>query len=270
MSASRNQITLMLIFESGKAPVSIKLAKWVYILVAAAVALLVIVSVVGTINYARLSYESAERESLARENEELRRMNNKIVVLEENLQAYRQMLKQVATLAGVDLSAYGMNSDSATVTAALNNGRMTALSNLDLATPESTTRQDTPTGWPVAGYVSRTFRPTADNPKTRHLGLDIAVKTGTPVRATADGAVAFAGWDATFGWMVVVKHASDVETMYGHMDTLLVTTGQSLRFGQTLGLSGNTGVSSAPHVHYEVRVRGQAVNPEDHYGKTNH
>ena len=87
--------------------------------------------------------------------------------------------------------------------------------------------------------------------------------------ATADGEVTFAGWDDAFGWKVVLKHQNSVETMYGHNDTLLVVTGQHVRYGQTIALSGSTGVSTAPHVHYEVRVDGLPVDPEEYYGKNN-
>lgn len=263
MSTGDNHITLMLVFESGRPPVSIKLARWKYQLAIGLLAVLVLVSIFGTLNFARLSLQANERDFLLQENEELRRLNSKVVVLESNLQAYREMLHQVATLAGVDLTQYGMSAvgDSA---ATLSDTEF----NIDAGAPVSGALQPAPTGLPVRGYLSRTFRPLDENPKTRHLGVDIAVKKGTRVTATADGEVAFAGWDDTFGWMVVLKHANNVETMYGHNDTLLVATGAPVSFGQTLALSGNTGVSTAPHVHYEVRIDGKPVDPEKYYGKT--
>ncbi len=265
MSTGDNHITLMLIFDSGKAPVSIRLQRWKYQAAIGAIALLIIVSIVGTLNYARLAMHSGERDDLRRENEELKRLNSKVVVLESNLEAYRAMLKQVASLAGVDLSQYGMETTAGSTSAPLIS--QTEI-NIDPGTQATAPLQPVPTGLPVRGYLSRTFRPMEENPKTRHLGIDIAVKTGTRVTATADGEVAFAGWDDTFGWMVVLRHPNNVETMYGHNDTLLVAVGQDVRYGQAISLSGNTGVSTAPHVHYEIRENGKPVNPEDYNGKT--
>lgn len=269
MASLGQQITLMLIFETGKQPVTIKFSRLLYYVVLGVIGLLIIVSIIGTFTYAKLVVHSNEREELVQENEELRRLNSKVVLLEGNLQVYRSMLSQVATLAGIDLAQYGMEVS--------NEGAVVAESTTETVQPmpisgPGETREkpvSTPQGLPVQGFVSRTFRPTADNPKTRHLGMDIAVKTGTRVIATADGEVTFAGWDDAFGWKVVLKHPNNVETMYGHNDTLLVTTGLQVHYGQTIALSGSTGASTAPHVHYEIRVDGQPVNPEDYYGKNN-
>jgi murein DD-endopeptidase MepM/ murein hydrolase activator NlpD len=269
MSRPEQQITLMLIFETGRTPLTLKFSRLLYYTVIAVISLLIIVSIVGTFNYARLLVHSSERDQLVQENEELRRLNSKIVLLEDNLQAYRNMLNQVATLAGIDLSKFGMQIPA--------EGGSESESNQLSEEPTPITDQadinakpvSTPKGLPVQGFVSRTFRPTADNPRTRHLGIDLAVKKGTHVIATADGEVAFAGWDDAFGWKVVLKHPNNVETMYGHNDTVLVAIGQHVHYGQTIALSGSTGVSTAPHVHYEVRVDGQPVNPEEYYGKDN-
>lgn len=270
MSFGSDQITLMLIFGAGKAPVTIKFSRLMYYIVLSVVALLVLVSIVGTFTYARLVIHSNERQQLAQENEELRRLNSKIVLLENNLQAYRAMLSQVATLAGIDLTQYGMQATNQEVDSSEALGQNFEEPSLISEQAGSNTGPvGTPKGLPVQGFVSRTFRPTADNPKTRHLGIDLAVKKGTRVVATADGEVTFAGWDEAFGWKVVLQHPNNVETMYGHNDTLLVTVGQEVRFGQTIAYSGSTGVSTAPHVHYEVRVDGQPVNPEEFYGKNN-
>ena len=103
----------MLIFETGKQPVTIKFTRLLYYIVLGVVGLLVVVSIVGTFTYARLIIHSNEREELVRENEELRRLNSKIVLLEGNLQVYRNMLGQVATLAGIDLAQYGMEAPEA-------------------------------------------------------------------------------------------------------------------------------------------------------------
>ena len=97
----------------------------------------------------------------------------------------------------------------------------------------------------------------------RHFGIDLAVGAGTPVIATADGVVMVAGWDSTFGYKVILSHAGEVETIYGHNDSLTVQVGDQVRYGQTIAISGSTGVSTAPHVHYEIKRQGVSINPEE-------
>ena len=90
-------------------------------------------------------------------------------------------------------------------------------------------------------------------------GIDIA--TGTPVRAAFSGRVTFAGSLGGYGLLVKVNHGNGVETRYGHNSKILVKVGQIVEAGQVLARSGNTGVSTGPHVHFEIRKNGTAVNP---------
>lgn len=94
-----------------------------------------------------------------------------------------------------------------------------------------------------------------------HSGVDLAVPTGTPIAATAEGVVTFANWGGGYGLLVAVDHGGGVETRYGHMSKLAVMPGQQVRVGDVIGFVGSTGLSTGPHVHYEVRVNGQAVSP---------
>lgn len=94
-----------------------------------------------------------------------------------------------------------------------------------------------------------------------HNGVDLAVAYGTPIAATADGVISFANWAGGYGLLVAVDHGGGVETRYGHMSRLTVAPGQRVRVGDVLGFVGSTGLSTGPHVHYEVRVNGQAVSP---------
>lgn len=94
-----------------------------------------------------------------------------------------------------------------------------------------------------------------------HAGVDLAAQYGAPIGATAAGRVRAAGWSGGYGLMVVVDHPGGTQTVYGHMSRLAVQAGQAVRVGDVVGFVGSTGLSTGPHVHYEVRVRGQAVNP---------
>lgn len=97
--------------------------------------------------------------------------------------------------------------------------------------------------------------------RRQHAGVDLAAPVGTPIYATADGAVSKAEWFAGYGLFVSLEHGADIQTRYGHMSRLNVSNGQQVRKGDIIGYVGSTGRSTGPHLHYEVRIAGQAVNP---------
>jgi murein DD-endopeptidase MepM/ murein hydrolase activator NlpD len=95
-----------------------------------------------------------------------------------------------------------------------------------------------------------------------HTGLDLQAQTGDPVRVTANGKVTVAGWQGGYGKMVEIDHGNGLVTRYGHLSAIDVTIGQSVRIGQVIGKVGTTGRSTGPHLHYETRVDGEAVDPQ--------
>jgi len=107
------------------------------------------------------------------------------------------------------------------------------------------------------GVRSDPFRGTA----AFHPGVDIQCKTGTAVYATADGVVDKAERSGGYGNLVEIDHGRGIQTRYGHLSRILVTAGQHITRGQLVALSGSTGRSTGPHLHYEVRIDGRAVNP---------
>ncbi len=96
---------------------------------------------------------------------------------------------------------------------------------------------------------------------TYHKGIDWATPTGTAVMASSAGTVVKAGWGSGYGYVVYINHADGRQTRYGHLSKVLVTTGQTVSQGQKIALSGNTGVSTGPHVHFEILINGTQVNP---------
>jgi murein DD-endopeptidase MepM/ murein hydrolase activator NlpD len=94
-----------------------------------------------------------------------------------------------------------------------------------------------------------------------HKGIDIPGPVGTPIYATADGIVNRAGWASGYGNLVQISHGGGLETRYGHMSKLVAAPNSYVRRGQLIGLMGSTGRSTGSHLHYEVRVDGQAINP---------
>jgi murein DD-endopeptidase MepM/ murein hydrolase activator NlpD len=94
-----------------------------------------------------------------------------------------------------------------------------------------------------------------------HAGLDLAAAAGTPIVAAADGRVVSAGWDGGYGQAVEVAHAAGVKTRYGHMSRIATYVGQVVRRGQVIGYVGSSGLSTGPHLHFEVLKNGHPVNP---------
>ncbi|WP_328598195.1 M23 family metallopeptidase [Croceibacterium salegens] len=97
--------------------------------------------------------------------------------------------------------------------------------------------------------------------RRQHKGIDLAAPTGTPVYATADGYVARADRFGTYGNYIQIEHGGEMETRFGHLSAFNVTAGQTVHKGDLIGFVGSTGRSTGPHLHYEVRVGGEAVDP---------
>jgi murein DD-endopeptidase MepM/ murein hydrolase activator NlpD len=95
-----------------------------------------------------------------------------------------------------------------------------------------------------------------------HTGLDFRASTGDPVRATANGRVVSAGWAGGYGRMVEIDHGNGLSTRYGHMSRINVKVGEQIHIGQVVGEVGSTGRSTGPHLHYETRIDGEAVDPQ--------
>jgi murein DD-endopeptidase MepM/ murein hydrolase activator NlpD len=117
--------------------------------------------------------------------------------------------------------------------------------------------------WPLdePGYVTRGQVGTGSSEEA-HPGIDIAVPIGSMVRAAGGATVHQVGEDPEYGFFVLLDHPDDYQTMYGHLSRILVTTGASVTSGQVIGLSGNSGRSTAPHLHFEIRQRGVSLDPQ--------
>ncbi|HYK10951.1 MAG TPA: M23 family metallopeptidase [Gemmatimonadales bacterium] len=119
-----------------------------------------------------------------------------------------------------------------------------------------------PSHWPVdvTGFVTRGQVRPGDQSET-HPGIDIAVAVGTQIRASGGGTVAMAGTDTAYGLFVLLRHPDGYESMYGHASRLLVRENDEVSAGQVIALSGSTGRSTAPHLHFEIRRGGRSLDP---------
>lgn len=118
--------------------------------------------------------------------------------------------------------------------------------------------------WPVAGRISSSFGERLDpfdGEGAFHTGIDIATPIGTPVHVTADGVVLYAGLLRGYGRAIVVSHGHHLRTLYAHLSAFSTTAGQRVDRGDVIGFVGDSGRSTGPHLHYEVRINGVPVNP---------
>lgn len=120
---------------------------------------------------------------------------------------------------------------------------------------------------PVTGTISSRYGVSSKIRVSTHTGLDIATTTGTPIKVVADGTVTFAAYSGSYGYLVKVDHGNGVETWYGHTSKMLVKAGQEVKSGDTIALVGSTGNSTGPHLHFEVRINGEHVNPQKYLYK---
>lgn len=117
--------------------------------------------------------------------------------------------------------------------------------------------------WPVQGRISSGFgwRNVSVGGNRNHSGIDIVADTGTPVAAAKSGTVTFAGWNGAYGYVIYVDHGDSTQTRYAHLSAYFKGTGDAVTKGETIGYVGSTGASTGPHLHFEIRNSGVAVDP---------
>lgn len=118
-----------------------------------------------------------------------------------------------------------------------------------------------PSGYPVSGPISSGF---GWRWRSFHSGVDIRAGIGTPVKATANGTVSYAGWKGGYGLTIIVRHNFGFSTLYSHLSRISVKVGQRVERGSIIGYTGMTGSATGPHLHYEVRMNDRPVDPKDY------
>lgn len=117
---------------------------------------------------------------------------------------------------------------------------------------------------PISGIITSRYGVTSRLRKSTHTGLDIAATTGTPIKAIADGTITCASYQGAYGKVVKIDHGNGIETWYAHTNSMYVKVGQKVTAGDVIAAVGSTGNSTGPHLHLEIRVNGNHVNPQDY------
>ncbi|MBU2626002.1 MAG: M23 family metallopeptidase [candidate division Zixibacteria bacterium] len=251
-----------MINDSSDQPRSLRLPSWLLRVLIAVVVLLIILVTFGALSYSRLSNRASLADDLQIENQILRDYTERVHRLEKDLQTNHILLRRMMELAGIEASPEFPSADSIQSEAELVG--LSERIEPAAADTDGDTDPSVPEGIPMSGTISRSFVPDESEELRRHFGLDIAAKEGSPVYATASGRVEFAGWDETFGNYLILDQLNGYKTYYGHNRAILVSVGDAIRKNELIALCGNTGRSSAPHLHYEIRYEGAPVNPEEY------
>lgn len=210
-----------------------------------------------------------ENEQLRAENErqrlELEKLNNRVEAVEDTSRKLAEksgVVNEDTTVPGAGGPALPLDTEGL----ALLEAKMSRLEE-NMRAYEEVLRQRgyTPSIWPVDGKLESGFggrrNPFGGSSYEFHSGQDIDAEMGTPVIAGASGKVIFAGWQNGYGQLVVVDHGGGLTTRYGHLSHIDVTEGQPVTRAEVLGRVGSTGRSTGPHLHYEVRINEEPVNP---------
>ena len=120
---------------------------------------------------------------------------------------------------------------------------------------------------PVSGSITSRYGVSSRLRKSTHTGLDIATTQGTPIKVVADGTVTNASYSGSYGNLVKVDHGNNLETWYAHTSKMYVKVGQKVNAGDVIAAVGSTGNSTGPHLHLEIRINGEHVNPQDYLYK---
>jgi murein DD-endopeptidase MepM/ murein hydrolase activator NlpD len=279
---SKRYIDFLIVPEGKSRSFKFKLSYFTTWILLGVGAILLVFMVGLSILHGQLIYQVLAGKSLKQENEKLKRYNARVAELERELKEYESFVQRVADLAGVEFKgkmtsqlAYypekTVPKDTGVIPQAkAKEEKMVSFQETDLLIPatdligaRSDSMMHIPMGAPIAGWATKGFSMNTPKLGGAHPGVDFAAKIGTKVKATADGKVILAGWDDTYGNLVGIDHGNGYVTYYGHNLKNLVNVGYTVHRGDVIALSGSSGRSSAPHLHYEIKKDGISIDPKD-------
>jgi len=247
-------VTIMLVPDGTAARTGWRVRQWVLRAIVIGLIALIVGIILFFAFYGKVVSRAAVTERVIAENNDLKRYYYKVQLLEQNLYQAREVVTRMARLAGIDFEFPELPDDSVIFAELAGSGAA-------VVTRPGTLDWSLPAGLPIQGFVTQRFE--ISRPDQYHPGVDIACAVGTPVLATGSGTVEYIAFDSVYGNMLVLRHNDSVTTVYGHNERLLVEEGQEVRVGTRIAESGNTGKSTAPHLHYEVRINGEPIDPLD-------
>lgn len=234
---------LILPLHRGGGSVRFVVSRWQVILGGVIVGMFLLAAVAGFVFFSRMAYLQARLLAVSRERDALLARVEKIQEVEEELSRLREFRERVARML--------VPEHLQTTSAPANEVVVDEVGKTPLTPPPD---PFLPTGLPTRGYLSRGF-------SKNHPGIDLSAPYGTPVVATADGRVHAVREDPVYGKVVEIVHGKRWKTRYAHLQSFVVSPGDTVRRGQVIGFVGSTGVSTGPHLHYEVIQNKTPLDP---------
>ena len=260
MSLPGRYVTIVVHEDGALASRTLRISRWAYRTVIGAAISVGVLILLALALYLPIAAAAGRVPGLVREVDRLETENRRIGDLVAALDSAEKRYDRIRAMLGADLVPDPVQSASTLPVAPVVHARLAGVpSGLEVGPSE-------PTHWPLddPGYVTRGHLSpggSGSQESETHPGIDIAVPIGSPVRAAGGGTVLQTGEDSEYGVFALVEHPGGYQTMYGHMGRVTVAPGQPVGAGQVLGLSGNSGHSSAPHLHFEIRRGGESIDP---------
>lgn len=256
MKRRRRAVTLLVQRDGTTRTRTIRIPVWIMRFGSLALGLAVLLLLLIIVLYGPTVRAAARVPGMDRELARLRAENSRVRELSAALDSAESRYSQVRQMMGGEIVRDQVTSSGGLPVAPPIRARLVS------APAELTHGLGPPRHWPLdePGYLTR-GQVKAGGRDEAHPGIDIAVSVGSLVRASGGATVGQAGEDPEYGFFVLLEHPEDYQTMYGHLSRILVTPGATVETGEVIGLSGNSGRSTAPHLHFEIRQRGQSLDP---------
>ena len=281
----KKYLSLIFVPDQEQDPKSISMSYHKGRIILIVLAILFFHCILGGVGYYRIYRLMKLTGTLQNENKELKVKNKKIEEIAEQFEIIRRFDEQIRRAYGTqlgiqessDLNLTIMNDQVDTYSStlmAMNHETPSFETNtqpiqnglyfLTEGTGEYFNPEYLPTRLPVDGFVTTRFQEGGWFVGRSHLGIDIAAEKGTSIRAAGSGTVVFADWTPDFGNLVVIAHGNGLFSYYGHAMRLLVVQGRRIKRGDIIAHVGSSGISSAPHLHFEIWKNGKALDPENY------
>lgn len=255
---AHDYFTLILVSARGGKLKTYHLSKLSIILIFFILILFLTLLVIGAFSYGRVYVTALRVKMVESQNQEYAEQNRKIKEAYANIKYILSQDKKLRMLLGEKIKSTGDTEENYDSLLSVSSK---VKDSLKIQNQYRNTLKVTkgmtdfiPNLMPVSGPISQGF-------SAHHHGIDIAAAEGTPVISTADGVVVFSGQDLYYGNLIKIDHNKNYMTVYGHLQKNLVTRGDTVKRGQIIGYVGNTGRSTAPHLHYEIRQKGVPIDP---------
>ena len=246
-------------------------------LILALLLLLAVHVITGTIGYFRVIHLGSKNHFLEQENADLKARNKRIDQIVTEFSQIRRTDEKIRKAFGATLGI-GEKPNGKDLTPKSANAAASAEKSTDEGDSKGISRNDLffvnrkeggyynpenlPTLLPVDGVLTTRYDDVKSLPGRSHRGIDIAAQKGTAIRASGSGVVLLSDWTPDFGNIVIISHGSEFYSYYGHLLQAFMVQGMRVKKGQTIGLVGSSGISSAPHLHFEIWRDGDSINPE--------